>query len=106
AGGSATASAVIADIVDVAIGNARHTFEQLVVLPDQNAPAEYRSAGETSCPHYIRLGLRDQPGGIGKITTVLGAHGVSIATIVQHESPETLSPGPVPVFVTTHPGKR
>jgi homoserine dehydrogenase len=106
AGGAATASAVIADIVDVALGNARRTFDQLAVLPDQTPPAAYQSAGESSCPHYIRLGLRDQPGGIGKITTVLGDHGVSIATIVQHEPPETLSPAPVPVLVTTHPAKQ
>lgn len=105
AGGAPTASAVIADIVDVAIGNARRTFEHLAVLPDQTPEAVYRPTGDTSCPHYIRLGLRDQPGGIGRIATVLGEHGVSIATIVQHESPEALSPAPVPVLVTTHPAK-
>lgn len=105
AGGAATASAVIADIVDVAIGNARRTFDSLALLPDQTPPAKYLPHGETACPHYIRLALRDQPGGIGKIATALGEHGVSIATIVQHEPPETLSTGPVQVIVTTHPAQ-
>ncbi|MEK6644287.1 MAG: homoserine dehydrogenase [Planctomycetota bacterium] len=105
AGGAATASAVIADLVDVAIGNARRTFESLVVLPDQTAPAVYRAPGETCCPHYIRVGLRDQPGGIGNLATVLGSHGISIATIVQHEPPQSISTVAVPVIVTTHPSK-
>ncbi len=105
AGGAATASAVVADLVDTGIGNARRTFESLILLPDQTPTATYRPTGETACPHYIRVGLRDQPGGIGKLATVLGNHGISIATIVQHEPPQSVSSAAVPVIVTTHPTK-
>lgn len=103
AGGAATASAVLADIIDVALGNARRTFEAFAVLPDQVPPAVYRPAGQTVCPHYIRAQLLDRPGGIGRLATLLGSHGISIATIVQHEPPTARSDVGVPVVVTTHP---
>ncbi|HUN80706.1 MAG TPA: homoserine dehydrogenase [Phycisphaerae bacterium] len=103
AGGPATASAVISDIVDVALGNARRTFDSLAVLPDQTKPADYLPPGESACPHYIRLALRDEPGGIGRVATALGAAGISLATIVQHEPALALSKTPVRVIVTTHP---
>jgi homoserine dehydrogenase len=105
AGGMPTASAVIADLIDVAIGNARRTFQCIAVLPDQTGPATHRPPGENRMPWYIRLGLRDRPGGIGKVATVLGEQGISIATIVQHESFEADHDDAVPVVVTTRPAK-
>ena len=106
AGGEPTASAVISDIVDVAIGNAPRTFEQLALLPDQNPSPRYRPAGENRSAYYVRVGLRDQPGGIGRIATALGAEGISIASIIQHEPPNHESESVVPVIVTTHPAPR
>lgn len=106
AGGMPTASAVISDIVEVATGNARRTFEQLVVLPDQTATPVYRPAGETVARHYLRIGLMDRPGGIGRIASTLGAERISIATITQHEPPRNGGVHTVPVIVTTHPVKR
>ncbi len=103
AGGMPTASAVIADLIDVAIGNARRTFQHIAVLPDQTGPATHRPPGENRRPWYIRLGLQDRPGGIGKVATVLGEQGISIATIVQHESFEAATADAVPVVVTTRP---
>lgn len=105
AGGMPTASAVISDIVDTAIGNTRRTFEQLVVLPDQTPPATYRPVGESIARHYLRIGLLDRPGGIGRIAAALGAEGISIATITQHEPPRNGATHIVPVIVTTHPVK-
>jgi homoserine dehydrogenase len=105
AGGGPTASAVVADLVDLAIGNAPQTFARLVDLPDRCPPPVYRSPGEAVSPFYIRLGLSDQPGGIGRIATVLGDLSISIATIVQHEPPKQPSTAAVPVIVTTHPAR-
>ncbi len=106
AGGMPTASAVVSDLIDTALGNARRTFEQLVVLPDQTPPATYRAAGESIARHYLRIGLLDRPGGIGRIAAALGAEGISIATITQHEPPRNGATHIVPVIVTTHPVKR
>jgi homoserine dehydrogenase len=106
AGGEATASAVISDIIEVALGNSPRTFEQIAVLADQNPPPVYRASGQHSSAYYMRVGLRDQPGGIGRIATALGNEGISIATIVQHEPPNHESQSIVPVIVTTHPTQR
>ena len=108
AGGAPTASAVISDIVDVAIGNARRTFEQLVVLPDQAAPADYRAPGENVTAFYLRVSLRDRPGSIGKVSTGLGEQGISIASLIQHEpDPDPAQAnGAVPVIITTRSAKQ
>jgi homoserine dehydrogenase len=67
--------------------------------------------------YYLRFGVLDQPGVLGQITTILGAHGVSIAQVVQdgprdHEARRGAvadaagtgpgTKGPVRVFVLTH----
>jgi homoserine dehydrogenase len=96
----------MSDIIEMALGNARRTFEQLCVLPDQTPPARYRPVGQSVSAHYLRMRLLDRPGGIGKVATVLGAAGISIATIVQHEPPSGGSATAVPVIVTTHPAKQ
>ncbi|RIK68248.1 MAG: homoserine dehydrogenase [Planctomycetota bacterium] len=106
AGGAPTASAVLSDMIEVASGNAGRVFAQLAVLPDQTPPPAYRPAGETVARHYLRIGLADRPGGIGRIASTLGAEGISIATITQHEPPRNGGVHVVPVIVTTHPVKR
>jgi homoserine dehydrogenase len=106
AGGDATASAVLADILDVASGNAAKTFAAEGVLWDQTPAATYAPAGEDASPHYIRVGLVDRPGGIAQIATILGNAGISIASIIQHESPYQQASDPVPVVVTTHPARQ
>lgn len=106
AGGGPTASAVVSDIIDVAVGNARRTFESLNVLPDMTGAPAYRPAGEAVSRFYLRVNLLDRPGGIGKIASALGARGVSIAAITQHEPPRDERDAVVPVIVTTHPARR
>jgi homoserine dehydrogenase len=60
---------------------------------------------EVRTPYYLRFGVRDQPGVLGQLMTILGAHHVSIAQVVQAgpgrrstESPDD----PVWVVVLTH----
>ncbi|HEY4242501.1 MAG TPA: homoserine dehydrogenase [Kofleriaceae bacterium] len=47
--------------------------------------------------YYLRFAVDDRPGVLGQLMTILGAHGVSIAQVVQ---PEQVAP--VPVVVLTH----
>lgn len=105
AGGMPTASAVMTDLIDVAIGNAGRTFSQLNLLSDQTAPAVYRTPGENETAYYLRVGLKDRPGGMAEIATVLGNHGISIASLVQHEPHEARVDDAVPVVVTTRVAK-
>jgi len=103
AGGMPTASAVVADIVDVATGSAAATFSQLELLPDQTPPATFRAVGESVSPYYVRMCLLDRPGGVAKIAAVLGDAGISIASVVQHEAHEQREDGAVPVVVMVRP---
>ena len=48
---------------------------------------------------YIRMAVLDKPGSLGRIATILGEHGVSIAAAMQRQGPET--PGSVPVVIVT-----
>lgn len=105
AGGAPTASAVVSDIVDVATGNAKRTFDQLAVLPDQTPAAIYRSPGENVSAYYLRVSLRDRPGSVGRVATVLGVEGISIASLIQHEPDLAHANGAVPVIITTRPAK-
>ncbi|MFQ5411743.1 MAG: homoserine dehydrogenase, partial [Phycisphaerae bacterium] len=105
AGGGPMASAVIADIIDVATGNAGRSFSQWVVLPDVTRPAVYRPPGENVSAFYIRVGLEDRPGGMARIAAVLGDEGISIASLVQHDPHETHKGDAVPVVATTRPAR-
>jgi homoserine dehydrogenase len=104
AGGRPTASAVVADLIDVAIGNARRAFETLAMNGDAEPP-RYRDPGDNVSPWYLRVRLLDQPGGMGQLATALGNAGVSIASLVQHEPQADHRDGAVPVVATTHPAR-
>ena len=74
AGEGPTASAVMADVLDIARGLRLPTFGQPATSLAPAVPA--RSA--TPAPYYIRMTLLDKPGALAKIATCLGEAGVSI----------------------------
>ena len=96
AGKLPTASAVIADIVDVARRG------------DTPAPAPFkymeklsvRDIGHHCGRYYLRLTALDKPGVFGKVSSILGKHGVSIASCIQKEDHEINRP--VDVVLMTH----
>ncbi len=103
AGRMPTASAVVADVVDVAIGNARRTFEQLRLLGDVCPAAGYMPMEDIETRYYFRIMVADRPGVFAKIARVFGDHGISLSAVVQHELPKGQGDGEsVPIVVTTH----
>lgn len=50
--------------------------------------------------HFLHLLVRDKPGVLADITGILGTHGISIASVIQHE-PTELGAG-VPLVIMTH----
>ncbi len=96
AGAGPTASAVVADLVDIARGRLLPTFavpvERLARSP--GAPMErHRGA------YYIRLMVLDRPGVIADVAAALRDEQVSLESMLQHGR----SPGDaVPVVLTTH----
>jgi homoserine dehydrogenase len=98
AGEMPTASAVLADIIEVA-KNIKYNISNGLI----NNLQDHRliSIEEVENPFYIRLMVNDQPGVFAKIAKVLGDNNVSIASVIQKHR---LTPV-VPIFLRTHPVK-
>lgn len=96
AGEGPTASAVVADVLDIAAGRISPVFgvpvERLTACP--SAPAEAHVG-----PYYIRLMVRDRPGVFADIACALRDAQVSMESVLQrgHNPGET-----VPVVMTVH----
>ena len=100
AGAGPTASAVLADIVDLALGNRRPMYGWTA---SEMSPLSLKSAEAREGRFYLRLSVNDRPGGIASATELLAAEGISIDTLVQHSvemSPTESSH--VPVVIVTH----
>ncbi|MBN1646704.1 MAG: homoserine dehydrogenase [Spirochaetales bacterium] len=100
AGGSPTASALIADIISAANGSAKLVFDSLRIWPDMNKPAMIVPADKITSRFYIRSIVDDQPGVLAAISGILARHGISITSALQKEpsnESELIS-----VVMTTH----
>ncbi len=103
AGGSPTASAVVSDIISVALGTIPLLFKTLNVWPEESKPAVQLSSMDIHSRYYIRLMVEDKPGVFAKFASVLGSHGISISSVLQKEPAEgSTGPVAVPVVITTH----
>lgn len=96
AGAGPTASAVVADIIDIARGISVPTFA-LPASDLEKIPT--RPMAEHVGAYYIRLMLVDKPGVFADVANALRDHEVSIESLLQR----VRDPGePVPVVITTH----
>jgi homoserine dehydrogenase len=103
AGSDATASAVVADIVDVVralTSDPENRVPHLAFKPDSldNTPIMPMSQVVTS--YYLRIATEDKLGVLADITRILSVNGISIEAIVQKE-PEQQG-GMVPLIMLTH----
>ncbi len=100
AGMMPTASAVVADIVDVALGNSKRTFQHLRLKPRSEVESLVEKMDDSVSRFYIRVMAKDEPGVVARYGKVLGDHQISISGALQHEGrgPENT----VPVVITTH----
>jgi len=101
AGMDPTASAVVADVIDVALGNSANIFKNLRIKPRAEVLPLIDTIDKLIGSFYIRLILKDQPGVVAQIGKILADHTISISGILQRESPGP--EGHVPVVITTHP---
>ncbi len=101
AGRGPTASAVVSDLLNVASGWYPKAFADMGLMPDLHEPATPQPTDDAQSRFYLRLSVRDVPGGFGRITTILGEHGISLSAALQHEATHT-GDDFVPVVITTH----
>ena len=100
AGGDATASAVAADIVDIARGTRLQAFGRPAasLVDADRVPMQRHEGG-----YYIRLAVVDRPGAMGAIAARMGERMISLEAIMQKRaSKEAAAAGVVPVVLMTH----
>jgi len=95
-----TASAVVADIIDTVVGRTAITFRTTGVL-SADTPAAKVAGVDASERHFLRIVVTDRPGVLARITGILGDHGISIASVIQHDA-SSASDAVVPLVIMTH----
>ncbi len=91
AGAEPTASAVIADVVDVtrlSTADPENRVPHLAFQPHALANLPILPIGETLCGNYLRLRVADQPGVLAEITRILADRNISIDALLQREPEE------------------
>ena len=83
AGPAPTASAVLADVLDVARDI---VAERRPPPPRAHRSPRVRSPGEHRQRRYVRMTVADRPGVLGEVGAAFGARGVSIASVMQFEA--------------------
>jgi homoserine dehydrogenase len=91
AGAYPTASAVIADLVDVTrlhTADPEHRVPHLAFQPDQLSSEPILSMEDVETAYYLRMRVQDRPGVLSDITRVFAELGISIDAMVQKEPRE------------------
>ncbi|MBL8466945.1 homoserine dehydrogenase [Methyloversatilis discipulorum] len=91
AGAEPTASAVIADLVDVTrlhTADPEHRVPHLAFRADQLSDTPILPISEVESAYYLRLRVQDRPGVLADITRVLADQGISIDAMMQKEPSE------------------
>lgn len=88
AGAEPTASAVVADIVDVARTFESATDNKVTSLgyqPDQEANIDVLSSDDFETANYLRLSVDDRPGVLADVANIFAEQGISIEAVIQKE---------------------
>jgi homoserine dehydrogenase len=91
AGAEPTASAVIADLVDVTrlhTADPEHRVPHLAFQPDQVRDLKVLPISEIITSYYLRMRVDDKPGVLADITRILADSGLSIEALIQKEAAE------------------
>lgn len=102
AGRTPTASAIVADLVGIALGTTATTFANLKIFPDVTPAASVLPMDSLLSRYYVRLLAMDAPGVLAEVTNILGRHNISLSAVLQRE---TNGGQHVPVVITTHLAK-
>jgi homoserine dehydrogenase len=101
AGMMPTASSVVADILDIAVGRAQKTFAAAKLWSGKSefalAPSE-----KVRSKFYLRALVKDEPGVLADVCRCLANERISIASVIQHEAVEGHATPTVPLVIMTH----
>jgi homoserine dehydrogenase len=101
AGRSATASAVVADIVDTALDLANNCSRRIPAFRPGAQFDKVLPMKDITSRYYLRLEVKDCPGVIASITQILADRQISISSLIQHET--KIAANSVSLVILTHP---
>lgn len=103
AGAEATASAVVADIIDVVrtlTTDPTNRVPHLAFQPDSLVDLRILPMEEVETAYYLRMRAQDKPGVLADVTRIFSEQGISIEAVIQKEPAEGESV--VPLIMLTH----
>ncbi|WP_323842351.1 MULTISPECIES: homoserine dehydrogenase [unclassified Moraxella] len=103
AGAGATASAVMADVMDliyVITAATPSDVPHLAFVPEELSDTRILSSDEMTCGYYLRLTVKDELGVLADTTRILSDNGINIDAILQRDAHKS---GLVPVIILTLP---
>jgi homoserine dehydrogenase len=105
AGAEPTASAVVADLVDVTrlhTADPGHRVPHLAFQPQSVSDTPVLPMDEVESGYYLRLRVADVTGVLADITRILADSGISIDALLQKESEQIADNGETDVVIITH----
>jgi len=99
AGRSATASAVVSDIIDIGLNLAQKSVRRIASFREGPQFSSVVKMEEVKSRYYLRIQVLDVPGVLAKATRILGENDISISSLVQREGQ---SQNNVSLLVITH----
>lgn len=103
AGGGATASAVMADVMDliyVIKATTPSDVPHLAFIPEELSDTKVLSSDEMTSGYYLRLTVKDELGVLADTTRILSDNGINIDAIMQRDAHKS---GLVPIIILTLP---
>ncbi|MFV2061003.1 MAG: homoserine dehydrogenase [Gammaproteobacteria bacterium] len=89
AGAEPTASAVVADVIDVVrvlTSDPENRVPHLAFQPDELKNIPILTMDDVQTAYYLRMQAEDKPGVLAEVTTILGEQGISIEAMIQKET--------------------
>jgi homoserine dehydrogenase len=105
AGAEPTASAVVADLVDITrlhTADPQNRVPHLAFQPDAMANLPVLPMDEVVTSYYLRLRVADEAGVLAKLTGLLAGAGISIDAILQREADQVSGANQTDVIILTH----
>ncbi len=105
AGAEPTASAVVADLVDITrlhTADPQNRVPHLAFQPDAMTNLPVLPMDEVVTSYYLRLRVADEAGVLAKLTGLLAGAGISIDAILQREADQVSGANQTDVIILTH----
>ncbi len=100
AGSGPTGSAVVGDVIDCARNILHGANGRVPCTCHQTLPLQPMSEVETR--YYLRTRVKDQPGVIGRMATILGEHDINVTSVFQPQHEDNATPGYAEIVWITH----